>query len=45
LPLLISTNMNPELFEPRLADRLCDNAWSLRIHLDASSWRRRTVND
>lgn len=45
LPLLISTNMNPELFEPRLADRLCDNAWSLRIHLDASSWRRRTIHD
>ncbi|MCK9629268.1 MAG: ATP-binding protein [Bacteroidales bacterium] len=42
LPLMISTNMNPELFEARLADRLCDNAWSLRIQLGAESWRRKT---
>lgn len=41
LPLLISTNLDPEQFLPRLADRLCDERWSLRVGIKAPSYRRR----
>lgn len=41
LPLLISTNVDPAQFTPRLADRLCDERWSLRVGINAPSYRRR----
>ena len=40
-PLLISSNVDPERFENgRLADRLCDQRWCLRVHLVGASFRR-----
>lgn len=41
LPVLISTNVDPAQFSPRLADRLCDERWSLRVCVNAPSFRRR----
>jgi hypothetical protein len=38
LPLLIAMNPDPATLEDRIADRLCDKDWSLRIHLEATSW-------
>lgn len=43
LPLLVAMNPDPATLEPRIADRLCDVDWSLRIKLDLPSWRRREV--
>ena len=41
-PLLISSNLNPaELADRRIADRLCDERWSLRINITGGSYRRR----
>jgi len=40
LPLLVSTNSNPAELNPRLADRLCDERWSLRVAINAPSYRR-----
>lgn len=41
LPLLISTNHAPDDFIKQLADRLCDERWSLRVYVNAPSYRRR----
>lgn len=41
LPLLVAMNPDPATLEMRLADRLCDGEWCLRIFIDVSSWRRR----
>ena len=41
VPLLVAMNPNPATLESRIADRLCDVDWSLRIHLGVESWRRR----
>ena len=41
LPLLLAMNPDPATLEDRIADRLCDVDWSLRIQLEATSWRRR----
>lgn len=43
LPLLVAMNPDPGTLEPRIADRLCDVDWSLRIHVEVTSWRRRQV--
>jgi DNA replication protein DnaC len=39
--LLVAMNPDPETLEERIADRLCDIDWSLRIEMRAESWRRR----
>lgn len=41
MPLVLSSNVNPATFPGRLADRLCDERWSLRVHINAPSYRRR----
>lgn len=41
LPLLVAMNPDPAMLEERIADRLCDRDWCLRIHLEVDSWRRR----
>jgi len=43
LPLLVAMNPDPATLEGRIADRLCDVDWCLRIRLEAESWRRRPV--
>jgi len=40
-PLLVAMNPDPATLESRIADRLCDVDWALRIKLDLPSWRRR----
>lgn len=41
LPLVISTNINPDKFAPRLSDRLCDERYAARVLINAPSYRRR----
>lgn len=46
MALLVAMNDAPDdVLEGRLADRLCDVDWSLRIKLEVSSWRRRKTTD
>jgi DNA replication protein DnaC len=41
LALLVAMNPDPATLEERIADRLCDVDWCLRVHVTAPSWRRR----